>query len=149
MDLKRIEQLADIINKKNLSEITVEQDGTKITVKQNITNVINEADVNVISNNITKVNDNMNIASNESTPCDYNLKTIKSPMVGMFYSAPSPDSDDFIKVGQKIKKGDVVCIIEAMKLMNEIISDVDGEVVEILVNNSEAVSFSQDIIKVK
>ena len=77
------------------------------------------------------------------------LKEIKSPMVGTFYSAASPDAQPFIKVGDTVKKGDTVCIVEAMKLMNELPSEIDGEVVEICVSNGEAISFGQVIAKLK
>jgi len=150
MDLNKIERLAEIINNKNLSEITIEENGIKITVKQTITNASLEHREVDITNKVIQVknSDNTNININDDTKED-TYKIIKSPMVGIFYGSPSPDSDFFVKVGQFIKKGDVVCIIEAMKLMNEIVSDVDGEVVDICVENGEAVSFSQTIIKVK
>ena len=70
-------------------------------------------------------------------------------MVGVFYAAPSPDSEPFIKIGDKIKKGDVLCIIEAMKMMNEIIAEEDGEIAEILVGNGELVEYNQPIFRLK
>ena len=75
-------------------------------------------------------------------------KEILSPMVGMFYGSPSPDAEPFVKVGSKVKKGDVLCIIEAMKLLNEITSDVDGEIVDICVNNGEVVEYGQPLYKI-
>ena len=78
---------------------------------------------------------------------DYQL--IKAPLVGTFYTAPSPDSEPFIKVGQEIKEGDVVGIIEAMKLMNEITSTVSGTVVSVEVSNEDVVEFDQILVKVK
>lgn len=74
---------------------------------------------------------------------------IKSPMVGTFYSASSPDVPDFVKVGDRVSKGQVVCIIEAMKLFNEIKSDVSGEVVEILAESGQLVEFDQPLFKIK
>lgn len=73
-------------------------------------------------------------------------KTVKAPMVGTFYSAPSPDSKPFVEVGDKICVGETICIIEAMKLMNEIVSDQSGTVKEILVQNAEVVEFNQPLI---
>lgn len=85
----------------------------------------------------------------EAAPVDFNnMKEIKSPMVGVFYTSPSPDADPFVTVGQKVKKGDVVCIIEAMKLLNEITSDVDGEIVDVCVNNGDVVEFNQPLFKI-
>lgn len=71
---------------------------------------------------------------------------VKSPMVGTIYTAPSPDEEPFVKVGQKVKKGDVICIIEAMKLMNEVEAEVDGEVVEILAQNEAMVQFGEILV---
>ncbi len=80
---------------------------------------------------------------------DSNLKIVKSPLVGTFYSAASPDDEPFVKVGDKISKGKVVGIIEAMKLMNDIESDFDGEVVEIMVNNEDMIEYGQPLFTLK
>lgn len=74
---------------------------------------------------------------------------ITSPMVGTVYTAPSPDAEPFVTVGQKVKKGDVVCIIEAMKLMNEVEADIDGEVVEIRVKNEQMVQFGEPLFVIR
>ena len=76
-------------------------------------------------------------------------KEIKSPMVGVFYAAASPDSDPYVQVGQAVKKGDTLCIIEAMKLMNEIESEFDGTVEKVLVSNEEVVEFGQPLFVIK
>lgn len=76
------------------------------------------------------------------------VNEVKSPMVGVFYAAPSPESEPFVSIGQRVKKGDVLCIIEAMKLMNEITSDFDGEIVDICVENGQIVEFGQTIFKI-
>ena len=78
-----------------------------------------------------------------------NFSIVKSPMVGTFYSAPSEDSEDFVKYGDKVSKGDVLCIIEAMKLMNEIECDYSGTIKEILVKNGDMVEYGQPIFKIK
>lgn len=74
---------------------------------------------------------------------------VKSPIVGTFYAASNPESGNFASLGQKVKKGDILCIVEAMKLMNEIESEYDGEIVEILVQNEEMVEFGQPLFKIK
>ena len=79
-----------------------------------------------------------------TTPTE-TMKTINSPMVGTFYLASSPKAKPFVEIGTKVKKGDVVCIVEAMKLMNEVEAEVDGEIVEILVNNEDMVEFNQPL----
>ena len=76
-------------------------------------------------------------------------KKLVSPMVGTFYASPSPDKPTFVKVGDKVKKGQTICIIEAMKLMNEIESEHDGEIVKILVNNEQMVEFGQPLFLIK
>ncbi|WP_103896340.1 acetyl-CoA carboxylase biotin carboxyl carrier protein [Caloramator fervidus] len=78
-----------------------------------------------------------------------NLHVIKAPLVGTFYRAPGPNLKPFVEVGTKVKKGDTLCIIEAMKIMNEIQSDVDGEIVEILVENETMVEYGQELFKIK
>ncbi|AWI07446.1 acetyl-CoA carboxylase biotin carboxyl carrier protein [Clostridium drakei] len=80
---------------------------------------------------------------------DLNVKEIVSPIVGTFYRSSGPDKAAFVEVGTKVKKGDTLCIVEAMKLMNEIQSEVDGEVVEILVENNQMVEYGQSMFKIK
>ncbi len=77
------------------------------------------------------------------------LHVLKSPIVGTFYAAPSPDSDAYVKAGSKVKKGQVLCIIEAMKLMNEIESDIDGEIVEIYPRNAQPVEFGEPLFGIR
>ncbi len=77
------------------------------------------------------------------------LHVLKSPIVGTFYAAPSPDSDPYVKVGSSVKKGQVLCIVEAMKLMNEIESDVDGEIVEIHPRNAQPVEFGEPLFGIR
>ena len=83
------------------------------------------------------------------TKADANVKTITSPLVGTFYTAPSPDDAPFISVGDTVKKGQVIGIVEAMKLMNEIESEHDGVITEIMVNNGDMVEYGQVLVKVK
>ena len=80
---------------------------------------------------------------------DYNkYRDIRSPMVGIFYAAPAPDAEPFVKVGKKVKKGDTLCIIEAMKLMNDVVAEEDGEIVEICAENGSLVEFGQVLFKI-
>lgn len=82
------------------------------------------------------------------TPASDESRTINSPMVGVFYSSPSPDSDPFVSVGKTVKKGDVVCIVEAMKIMNEITAEESGTITEILVKNGDVVEYGQPMFKI-
>lgn len=80
---------------------------------------------------------------------DYNkYRDIRSPMVGIFYASPSPEAEPFVKVGKKVKKGDTLCIIEAMKLMNDVVAEEDGEIVEICAENGSLVEFGQVLFKI-
>lgn len=91
------------------------------------------------------VNENLNTEKQKN---EENYKTVKSPMVGTFYTKASPTAEPFVKVGDRVKKGDVLCIIEAMKLMNEIESDVDGEIVEICYNDEDLVEYGSVLFKI-
>ena len=84
-----------------------------------------------------------------SEPVDSNSKEVLSPMPGTFYSAPSPEADPFVKVGDSVKKGDTLCIIEAMKIMNEIEAESSGTISEIVINNGEPVEYNQPLFKIK
>ena len=83
-----------------------------------------------------------------SAPVVDNSRTINSPMIGVFYSAPSPDSAPFVTVGKTVNKGDVVCIVEAMKIMNEITAEESGTITEVLVNNGDVVEYGQPMFKI-
>ena len=84
----------------------------------------------------------------EAAPAADNLKEVRSPMVGTFYSAPSPESEPYVQIGSRVKKGDVLCVIEAMKLLNEITAETDGEIADICVINGQAVEFGQVLFKI-
>lgn len=76
------------------------------------------------------------------------LTLVKAPMVGVFYAAPSPGADPFVRVGSKVKKGDTLCVMEAMKLMNEVVAEVDGEVVDVCVEDGDLVEFGGTLMKI-
>ena len=97
----------------------------------------------------TSVEISQNLQSSESSESLNEAKIIKAPLIGTFYVSPSPDSEPYVKIGDKVTKGMVICIIEAMKTMNEIESDADGEIVEVLVKNGTPVEFGQGLYRVK
>ena len=105
-------------------------------VGENPTLVANQHEVTIETNNMKE----------ESSHTLTDNKVIKSPLVGTFYSAEGPNAKPFVEVGSKVKKGDIVCIVEAMKLMNEVEAEEDGEVVEILVNNEDMVEYNEPLI---
>lgn len=88
-------------------------------------------------------------AASETKPAEDNYRTITSPMVGVFYTSPSPEADPYVSVGQSIQSGDIVCIIEAMKLMNEIPATESGTIAEICVSNGDIVEYGQPLFKIK
>ena len=144
MDYKQIKRLMDDMGDSKLTALDIEfPDGIKISMKKESNDKTNEtlkptAQVNVNTQNQTTIQ-----------PEAKEYKTIKSPMVGTFYSKASPTAKSYVEVGSKVKKGDIVCIIEAMKLMNEIEADVDGEIAEICVNDGETVDYGKVLFKIK
>ncbi len=150
MDLKAIKQVVELMKRSELSEFELEEEGFKLR----LTRKGNEAP-QVIQAVAAPAAQPLAApaavpAATESTPAeDPNLSTITSPMVGTFYSAASPESPSFVKAGQKTDADTVVCIIEAMKVMNEIQAELSGTIVECLVENGQAVEYGQPLFKVK
>jgi acetyl-CoA carboxylase biotin carboxyl carrier protein len=147
MNTKNIKTLISLMEKSGLSVIEITEGDTKIRLeKNNSTPLINTTPAVALVSNETSQTP---LPASVQQPVDFNnICEVKSPMVGVFYSSPSPESEPFVKIGDKVKKGDVLCIIEAMKLMNEIVSEVDGEVVDICVKNGQVVEFSQILFKI-
>ena len=147
MDYNEIKNLINDIGESNVDEVNLEfPDGIKISVKKN-----NPVVKEVIKENIKeKVESNKETITNkEEKDCEENYKLVKSPMVGTFYSKSAPTAKPFVKVGDKVIKGQTLCIIEAMKLMNEIESEYDGEIVEVCVKDDEMVEFGEVLFKIK
>ncbi|MCR4881105.1 MAG: acetyl-CoA carboxylase biotin carboxyl carrier protein [bacterium] len=142
MDIEYIKQIADVMDEKSLTELAIEDNGQKISLKKGAVNQVA---------NIAPVTEHAAIASEEPQEEQPARKAtpITSPMVGTFYSAASPDEEPFVQVGDVIRPGQVVCIIEAMKLMNEIEADVSGKVVEICVENGQTIEFGQVLMYIE
>jgi acetyl-CoA carboxylase biotin carboxyl carrier protein len=153
MNLKELKELVELRNENNLAELEIERDGNKIKLKKT-----GEQSVSVQPMSYAipttpapagKAPAAQPPAAETAAPAaNGNLKDVKSPMVGTFYRAPSPEAAPFVEIGQTVEVGQVVCIVEAMKLMNEIKSEVRGRVVEICVDNAEPVEFGQVIFRV-
>jgi acetyl-CoA carboxylase biotin carboxyl carrier protein len=150
MDLNLIKKLIRIVDTSGITDLEVEQEGFKIKIaKKNRTFhggsrphvVLPPASADEELNPVT--------AGKESETKTETKHEIRSPIVGTFYRAPAPDADPYIQVGDIVTKGSVLCIVEAMKLMNEIESDVDGRVVKILVDNGKPVEFNQPLFLVQ
>ncbi|UAY50884.1 acetyl-CoA carboxylase biotin carboxyl carrier protein [Ferruginibacter albus] len=155
MDLKKIQELIKLINKSNIGEITIEEEGTKITLKQKKDYVPSHQVYNIPSGQQPIApppppapTQAAAPAPKAETPKADNLITIKSPMIGTFYRQAGPGKPVFINIGDEVEEGSVVCIIEAMKLFNEIESEVKGKIVKVLVEDASPVEYDQPLFLV-
>lgn len=143
MDRQLINDLITLIDKSSITSFDYEENGVAVRIKKE-NNVVNtESKSSAPSKMIIEESEEA------TTKSDDEYRIVKSPIVGTFYDKASPEKDTFVKVGEKVSKGDTLCIIEAMKIMNEINSDFDGEVVEILCNNEDMVEFGQPLFKIR
>jgi acetyl-CoA carboxylase biotin carboxyl carrier protein len=157
MNLKDIQNLIKFVAKSGASEVKLEMEDIKITIKtggeKTETTIVHQAAMQAMPQQVvqqvpTPVQ-NTDVASNETKKeDDSKYITIKSPIIGTFYRKPSPDKPNFIEVGDTVSVGDTVCIIEAMKLFNEIESEVSGKIVKILVDDATPVEFDQPLFLV-
>ena len=141
--LEMVDALAQQVNKSDLNEIEVETDDFRIKLFKQFFPPVNQ----IVSEAHTVMTHPIEVQ--EPAPPAANGTFIKSPIIGTFYAAAAPGSAPFVSVGDKVSKGSVVCIVESMKLMNEITSEFDGTVAEILVSDGEAVEFDQPLIRVE
>jgi acetyl-CoA carboxylase biotin carboxyl carrier protein len=153
MDIKQIQELVKLINKTNIGEITIEEEGVKITVKQKkdpVQHIVaNAAPANYAApqQQAPAVAPPAAAKPAEAPKAD-NLITIKSPMIGTFYRQAGPGKPIFASVGDEVTPGKVVCIIEAMKLFNEIESEIKGKIVKVLVEDASPVEYDQPLFLV-
>ncbi len=145
MEYEEIKKLMDDMGNSKLSSLDIEfPDGIKISMAKTVQNDISVVTAERITPTVVEID-----STKKEEPKDENLQIITSPMVGTFYSSDAPDKPAYVKVGDKIHKGQVVCIVEAMKLMNEIESEFDGEVVEVCAKNEEMVEYGAPLFKIK
>lgn len=146
-ELETIEKLAKLVSANELSEITIEDGDRKITVKgKKCPPPPAMAMPFMAPAQQTALAASAPAAETAPAPAEISGNIVKSPIVGTFYAAPSPEKPPFVQVGDSVKKGDVIMIIESMKLMNEIKSEFDGKVKEILVLNGQAVEYDQPLM---
>ena len=154
MNYEEIKKLIDDMGDSKIDELSIEfPDGVKIKMKKDKAPVmapVPQETVQYISvpekkEAKTELAENNTVENKE----EENYKVVKSPMVGTFYSKSSPDAKPYVEVGSKVKKGDILCIVEAMKLMNEIESEYDGEIVEVCVNDGDMVDYGKPLFKIK
>lgn len=160
MDFKQIQELIRMINKSNIGELTIEEKGFKVSIRQKQDNVqqivaapapvyapLPQAQPSAPAAIAAAPAQEKPKAAIEAAPS--NTVTIKSPMIGTFYRSPSPDKPSFVNVGDEVSPGKVVCIIEAMKLFNEIESEVSGKIVKVLVEDASPVEYDQPLFLVE
>ncbi|MDO4975088.1 MAG: acetyl-CoA carboxylase biotin carboxyl carrier protein [Alphaproteobacteria bacterium] len=142
MEYEKIKQLIDDFGNSKLSTISLYfPDGTKISMEKNDKEV-----VKVENNHIKETTETTTIVPEEKLIQEGNI--VKSPMVGTFYIKPAPNAEPYVEIGKKVNKGDVLCIIEAMKLMNEIESEFTGEIKEILVKDGDTVEYGKPLFRI-
>lgn len=154
MDLKDIKAIIDLMKKNSITEFELERQDSKIRLKRGLNDATTptaQYEVPVISNLPAILPNTSPILSATAppTPAATGEIEIKSPMIGTFYRAPSPEAGNYVEIGTEVNSDTVVCIIEAMKVMNEIKSEVKGVVSQVLVENGKPVEFGQPLFKVR
>jgi acetyl-CoA carboxylase biotin carboxyl carrier protein len=153
MDLRKIKKLMELLEESGIAEIEVKEGEESINLSRNTTNL--SAPVQqIMQQPVVASQQQMPQAPNspanlKETSANENRNTVNSPMVGTFYASASPESKPFVTVGQTIKKGDTLCILEAMKMMNQVQAETDGKILEILVDNAEPVEFDQPLFVIQ
>jgi acetyl-CoA carboxylase biotin carboxyl carrier protein len=142
LNLEILKELIQIMKDEDLSEVSIEQNNIKVHVKRT------SAQPGVVTQGAAVLTD-LEEARPPEAENTMGLAVIPSPMVGTFYRAPSPEAEPYVNVGDEIKAGQVICVIDAMKLMNEITADLDGEIVEILAEDGQPVEYDQPIFRVR
>lgn len=155
MDIKQIQDLIKFVAKSGVNEVAIEQENFKITIKTNQEPTFVQANVpqmpymQVAPQVAATPGDELSSPTKATGTDESNYITIKSPMIGTFYRSASPDKPLFVNVGDEVAPGKVLCIIEAMKLFNEIESEVSGKIVKILVDNSSPIEYDQPLFLVE
>ncbi|MBU3129036.1 acetyl-CoA carboxylase biotin carboxyl carrier protein [Clostridium tagluense] len=170
MDYKNIQELIKTVSESQLTSFEIETEGIKIKMEKKeeqvqvervtvnappVQSVINDSlnRESIATNKISEEKIQSNIVNTiedvSKVVPDESLFVVKSPIVGTMYSSPGDESQNFVKIGSVVKKGDTLCILEAMKLMNEIESEVDGEIVEVLALNEDMVEYGQPLFKIR
>ncbi len=156
MDIRKVKKLIEMLEESQLNEIEIKEGEESVKLVKAISVPVQEQ---IVTSNIA-ASAPQPVAMNEVAPVESDIKestdpetisgkTIDSPMVGTFYAAPNPGAKDFVSVGDKISEGDVLCIIEAMKMMNEVKADSSGIIKQVLIENAEPVEFGQPLFVIE
>ncbi|MCM3215424.1 acetyl-CoA carboxylase biotin carboxyl carrier protein [Niallia taxi] len=155
LKIEEIKDLINLINDSNISDFVYENEGAKVEIKKNRPEVQAIAAVSAPAQQVQAVQPQAapvvqeEVAQAPAVSSNENLHKVTSPMVGTFYQSATPDAPAYVSVGDKVSKDTVVCIVEAMKLFNEITAEVEGEIVEILVKDGELVEYGEPLFLVK
>ena len=155
MNIKELKEMINLMNEHGLAELEIEKDNFKIKLKKTSSGAIRQEVVHqhgplpVLTPYALPLPGGAETQTAGAQAVDPNIHIVHSPMVGTFYASPAPDQPVYVTGGKRVKEGDVLCIIEAMKLMNEIKSEIGGTVLEILVKNGQPVEFDQPLFKVQ
>jgi acetyl-CoA carboxylase biotin carboxyl carrier protein len=152
MNIKEIKEMLQLMAEHNLTEVEIEKDGLKVKLKKGINGKFIQEEMPMMPAVIPvpRVAEASPAAAAPKAAADNpNVLVVKSPMVGTFYASPAPDQPAYATPGKRVKEGDVLCIVEAMKLMNEIKAEHTGQIVEVLVKNGQPVEFDQPLFKIQ
>jgi len=160
VNLEEIEALIEILEGTDISELSIEEEGLSISLKRGANQEFTVPQINnmppeQVEQKVKKAVQNSDRSTQDQSAAEKteqqedNKQQIEAPMVGTFYRSPAPDADPFVEVGDVVKENDILCIIEAMKLMNEIEAEVSGQIAEILVNDGESVEYGQPIFVIE
>ncbi len=156
MDLNLLRRLIKLVEKSEITEFTVQEGDLKVKISKNGSgSVVNfTPPANAVPQNVPVAQtapqaQESSVTEEKTEPKAENLHEVRSPIVGTFYRAPAPDADPYVQVGDHVTEGTVLCIVEAMKLMNEIESDVSGKIVKILVENATPVEYNQPLFLIE
>ena len=155
LNFNQIKELIKEIDSSSLRVFELENSDIRLKLSKNEDNYLyKENDFNIDKNNDSKSfiktldNSSEKIIIKDEEVIDKNLTLVKSPLVGTYYSSSTPGGKPYVEVGSKVKKGDILCIVEAMKIMNEITSDIDGEIIEVLRSDEEIIEFGMELFKI-
>ena len=152
MDLRKIKKLIEMLQESDLNEIEVKEGEESVRINRKKESVIHASTPISVGQNLNQSSAPLpqtDSSEMENGQAAKDLNHITSPMVGTFYRKPAPDKEPFIEVGQTVKKGDTVCIIEAMKMMNQVKSEFDGKVIAINIEDGDPVEFGQELISIE
>ena len=142
MDLRKIKKLIEMLQESDLNEIEVKEGEESVRINRK------KGDVEIPQQIVAPQVQSKEIVENVDEP-EENLSFIQSPMVGTFYRSPAPGKPPFVEIGLRVKKGDTICIIEAMKMMNQVKSEFDGKIVDIKVENGQPVEFNESLVSIE